>query len=124
MSWNYSFSQDSISSCHYEIDTITQTKIYFIADTEPSFSGGNEELRNFIIKNLTYPSCGDFVGKVYISFIVNEDGDISNPLVKKGIHKEVDQKVIDLIMKMPKWIPAKCHNKNVAHVMMLPIGFE
>ncbi len=124
MTWNNSFSQESISSCHYELDTTTQTKVYFIADSEPSFPGGMEELKKFITYNLEYPSCGDFEGKVYAEFIVNENGEIRNVQIKKGLAKEIDQAVIDLINKMPQWIPAKCQNENVSHRMILPFGFN
>ena len=124
ITWNYSFSQDSISPCQFILDTTTQTKVYFIADSEPSFPGGKEELINFIIKNLEYPSCGEYVGKVYAEFIVNENGEISNIQIKRGILNEIDKAVIDLIEKMPLWIPAKCHNENVSHRMIIPFAFN
>ena len=57
-------------------------------------------MMRFIGKNVEYPSCGDFTGRVYISFIVNADGSISNILVKKGVSKEVDQAAINVILKM------------------------
>jgi protein TonB len=124
ISWNYSYSQDSTSPCHYEIDSINLIKIYLYADTEPTFPGGPEGMMNFIIKHIVYPSYGEFVGTIYISFIVNGDGSLSNIFVKKGISQEIDQASLDLIKKMPNWIPAKCQNENVAHLMILPISFN
>jgi len=121
---NYSYSQDSTFYCNYEIDTVTLTKIYSLVDTEATYPGGIEEMMRFIGKNVEYPSCGDFTGRVYISFIVNADGSISNILVKKGVSKEVDQAAINVILKMPNWIPAKCQNENVTSRMMLPIFFN
>jgi hypothetical protein len=124
LTWNYSFSQDSISPCNYEIDSITEIKIYFSADSEPSFPGGKEELLKFIIHNLEYPSFVDVQGKIYVAFIVNENGEINNIHIKRGLGKEMDQLAIDLIKKMPNWIPAKCQNENVSHSMILPIRFD
>ena len=124
ISWNYSYSQDSTSSCHYEIDPTTLIKIYLYADTEPTFPGGPEGMMNFITKHIVYPSCVEFNGTIYISFIVNDDGSISNIFVKKGLSQEIDRASLDLIKKMPNWIPAKCQNENVAHFMIIPISFN
>jgi hypothetical protein len=124
LTWSYSFSQDSISPCNYEIDSLTKTKIYFSADSEPSFPGGKEELLKFIIHNLEYPSHVDIQGKIYVAFIVNANGEINNIHIKRGLGKEIDQLAIDLIKKMPNWIPAKCQNENVSHSMILPIRFD
>jgi hypothetical protein len=124
LTWSYSFSQDSISPCNYEIDSLTKTKIYFSADSEPSFPGGEEELLKFIIHNLEYPSDVDIQGKIYVAFIVNANGEINNIHIKRGLGKEIDQLAINLIKKMPNWIPAKCQNDNVSHSMILPIRFD
>jgi protein TonB len=125
ISWNYSYSQASTNPCYYEIDPTTLIKIYLRADTEPTFPGGPEEIINFITKHIVYPSYGEFIGTIYISFIVNDDGSLSNIFVKKkGLSQEIDRASLDLIKKIPNWIPAKCQNENVAHLMIIPISFN
>jgi protein TonB len=92
---------------------------------QATYPGGIDSLKKFIKKNLKYPK--DYVdveGKVYVKFIVNEDGSLSDFEIAKGLRKEYDKNAIDALKKMPKWIPAKQNGKIVRSYFVVPIAFN
>lgn len=102
-----SFSQDDIDSLTFEKDSVIS-----FYHPEPQYPGGIDSLKNFIAKNLEANAFSHIHSeepkKVYIEFIVEKDGSLSNFAIRKssGII-EFDQKALDIIKKMPYWIPAE-----------------
>ena len=85
-------------------------------------------MKRFIADNIVYPeiercSLGQFTGRIYLKFIVCENGSIYNIECERTSGDiELDQNAIDLIEKMPNWIPAKDQNdKPVNSFVRLPI---
>jgi TonB family protein len=97
-------------------------------ETQPEFPGGEIALNQFINSNLTYPPSEIENGKegiVYASFLVREDGTITDIKIIKSLNKETfDKQVISLIEKMPKWKPGKKLKVAVKSTMLLPFKFE
>lgn len=94
-------------------------------EQSPAFPGGLDSLKSFISKNLKYPyKRQDVEGKVFVQFVVNEDGSISDVNVIKGLCEPCDKNAIEVISKMPKWIPGKVQDKIVKTKMVIPIKFE
>lgn len=90
----------------------------------PSYKG---ELNDFLQKNLKYPAFArenNIQGKVIVEFIVNEDGSVSNAVVKKGIGGGCDEEAIRVVNSMPHWKPGKQNDKDVKVYLMLPIFFQ
>lgn len=113
------------SSCAFaQCDTTNAT---YYPEIDAQFPGGAAEMMKFIQKNFEYPdiercSLGQFTGKIYIKFIVCEDGSIINTICERGSgDPETDQKAIDFINKMPNWIPATTNDAPVASFVRLPI---
>lgn len=103
---------------------ILQEVIIDWVDEESSFPGGTVEMIKFIQKNLEYPDTQlDIVGKVYLDFIIEKDGTISNIIVRKGLAPEFDRKAIEVVHKMPNWIPAKFKGQVVRSRLRLPVAF-
>lgn len=75
-------------------------------EQSPAFPGGLDSLRNFISKNLKHPR-KDIEGKVFIQFAVNKDSSLSDIEVIKGLCKSCDKNAMEVISKMPNWIPGK-----------------
>jgi periplasmic protein TonB len=60
-------------------------------------------MNNFITKNLKYPTQEPTIlGKVYVIFVVERDGSLSNIKVLKGLDKGYNEEAIAVIKKMPK----------------------
>lgn len=87
----------------------------------PTFSGGEKSLREFINSTLKSPEqCIE--GRVYIQFIVDENGTISDAKVVKGLCELCDKNALELFSKMPNWIPAKVNPASVK--MVLPVIYR
>lgn len=94
-----------------EDDNITE-----FPEIEPVFQGDSLELTEWIKKNLIYPKEAveeGIEGKIPVSFIINENGTISYPVILRRLNPECDREAIRLVKSMPKWIPGKTNNKAV-----------
>lgn len=105
------------------------TEPYHIVEIMPEFVGGYDSLANFIKQNLKYPEWEKeqkIQGRLYVSFIVDRNGEIKEPNVVKTVvgAKNFDKEVIRMIKLMPNWIPGKHEGKNVAVRFVLPIQFK
>ena len=97
------------------------------ATEQPSFPGGQEAMIKFMIDNIKYPQVAKekgIQGKVFISFLVKEDGSLTDVVVEKSVNKLLDDEAVRVIKSMPNWIPGKDGNKTIAAKMTLPIDFR
>lgn len=79
-----------------------------LTNSEASFTGGNQNLPTFIKKNLQYPSLArdyGIEGLVQVRFLVDVDGSIKNAKIVRRLGFDCDQAVLDLLNKMPRWLP-------------------
>jgi periplasmic protein TonB len=82
---------------------------FMLVEVPPTFKGGGvEEFRDWVQKRTVYPveaQDNGIQGKVYLSFIVERDGSVSNVKVMKGVDKLLDDEAIKAIESSPKWTP-------------------
>ena len=98
-----------------------------VVEIQPSFAGGNDEMYKFLSKNLKYPSAAQRAGvqgKVFLSFVVEKDGSLSNVQDIKGIGFGCDEEAIRVIKMMPKWNPGRQQGNAVRVRFTLPIFFK
>jgi len=112
--------------CKSQFDTLTNQTVYLMVDQFPEFPGGIDSLKIFIVDNLQWPNDGqdDFQGTVYISVIVDTNGNLSNKIILRGIYDLADNEAMRIINKMPKWRPGKCDGKVVPVKYCIPIRFK
>lgn len=99
---------------------------YFIVEEMPEYPGGQLALRKFIAQNIRYPVLAQengIQGKVFVSFIIQEDGSVSNIHIAKSVHPILDLEAIRLIKLLPKWKSGKQKGKPVRVSYTVPIGF-
>lgn len=97
-----------------------------IAEDEPEFPGGVEAMYKFIQENIEYPQLAlenNISGKVYVTFVVEEDGSITNPKVLRDIGGGCGQEALRVVKMMPKWKPGKQQGKVVRVQFNLPVKF-
>ncbi len=112
-----------------EAPAAPQNGIYDYVDEPASFPGGIDALRKFLAQNMIYPMKAleaEIQGKVYLRFVVDKEGTISNVKVVRGIPKspECDAEAVRVVEKMPKWIPGKVNGKEVDSYYNLPLTFK
>lgn len=102
-------------------------KIYAAVEQMPEFPGGVEALRRFIAKGIRYPKIAAedrAQGQVFVSFVVNREGNIWNVKVDKSVHPALDQEAIRVIYSLPQWKPGIHHEKPVNVAYKIPISFS
>ncbi|SOD18374.1 energy transducer TonB [Pedobacter xixiisoli] len=96
-------------------------------DIQAEFPGGISKARQFIANNLKYPreaQENEIEGTVRVKFMVELDGSISNIEIVNKLGYGLDQEVIRVIKRMPKWAPAKNDGKPVRSYFTMPISFR
>lgn len=104
-----------------------QDSIYSFVEQKPEFPGGLNALSDFLNLNLTYPdqAVNDSIqGKIYIEFIVEKDGSLSNVKILRGIGGGCDEEAVRIIQLMPQWKPGKSNGKTVRVKNTLPMNFS
>ena len=99
--------------------------VYTNVEEPAHFPGGDKALGDFLVKNIKFPNTEAYVrGKVYISFIVEKDGSLTNIKLFRGLFHPIDEEAIRVVKLMPKWIPGKHNGEIVRQQYTLPIVFE
>jgi len=121
----------SINNYAQNIDTTDTIKkdnepIFTTVEEPAKYPGGDEALKKFIHENIKYPReaiKNKISGTVYVQFVVEKDGSISDVKVVRGIGGGCDEEAVRVISKMPNWIPAKQKGIPVRSFYIIPIIF-
>lgn len=95
-------------------------------DVDAAFPGGAAAMQRWISENVQYPQTSiemNEQGKVYMSFVVEPDGSISNIAVERGVSADLDREAKRLMRQMPPWIAGEAKGKKVRARCRLPINF-
>jgi protein TonB len=115
----------ALTSYGQDKDSVHSIVCIFVSEPLPNYPGGYAEMNEFIKRNLKYPKDSRTVqGKVYIEFVVNENGSLSDFRVARGLVDSFDNSALETVKKMPNWIPAKKNNKPIRTKMVIPIAFD
>lgn len=101
-------------------------EVFTIVEQSATYKGGMEALGSFISENLVYPEDArtkGIQGKVFVQFIVNADGSISDPSIKRGIDTQLDNAALAVVKAMPNWNPGKQKGIAVRQQFVLPVNF-
>ncbi|MFM7852616.1 MAG: TonB family protein [Flammeovirgaceae bacterium] len=113
---------------HFDLPITSFHEEKFIVVEEPATPvGGMASFYKYVGKNLRYPKLARRMGvegKVFVQFIIEKDGSISNPIVFKGIGAGCDEEALRLIRESPKWNPGTQRGKPVRQRYTLPIIFK
>ncbi len=100
---------------------------YFFVEIMPSFRGGDlNNFRNWINKRTNYPQeavDAKITGTVYLTFIVEKDGSVSNVTVLQGVHPLLDEAAVQAISESPKWSPGLQRGQPVRVRFQIPLTF-
>jgi periplasmic protein TonB len=106
---------------------ITEAVSSAAVDVLPEFPGGQEAMMKFLKKNLRYTDearSNGITGRIHVSFIVNEEGVIESVGIMSGLGFGMDEEVVRVIGKMPKWSPGKFHGRDVKTAFVMPVFFS
>ncbi|NJN26050.1 MAG: energy transducer TonB [Cyclobacteriaceae bacterium] len=102
-------------------------QIFTIVEDQPTPEGGMAAFYQFVQKNLKYPAQArrmGIEGKVFVQFVVDKDGSLTEVQAVKGIGAGCDEEAVRVIEEAPKWKPGKQRGRSVKVRMILPITFK
>jgi protein TonB len=106
------------------VDTV---KIYQVVALEPSFPGGPRKWLEYIKANLKYPEAAKAdkaEGRVFVTFVVERDGSVTNPKILRGIGNGCDEEAQRLLKNSPKWNPGMQNGHTVRVQYIVPVEFK
>lgn len=119
--------EDKISLDDEIVEPVEDDSIHTKAEIMPEFPGGNSNLVRFLYKNTEYPSVAHkqkIQGRVWYSFVVNEDGHVSDFRLEQGVYYALDEEAERVLKTMPDWTPGTIDGEAVKVKIYLPIVFS
>jgi protein TonB len=92
----------------------------------PQFPGGVPALYRYLKNHVQYPVSAKemgYQGTVYLSFVVEKDGSISNVVILRSVGGGCDEEAIRVVKSMPDWSPGTQMGRPVRVIYNLPIKF-
>nr|WP_294857865.1 energy transducer TonB [uncultured Fluviicola sp.] len=122
------FQEEQFATCTTSVKAELNSKYEnTLLDTVAEFPGGRAALSQYLGENLRYPEyCIDnnIQGKVYVSFIVEENGHITCIKIEKSAHYFLDKEAFRCVKNFPKFEPAKLNGKPIATIYKFPVNFR
>ncbi len=103
-----------------------EAQVFFIVEDMPEFPGGELALRKYIANAIKYPVIAQengIQGKVYVTFVVDKDGGISDARIARGVDPSLDKEALRVVNTLPKWKAGKQRGKPVRVSYTVPINF-
>lgn len=100
-----------------------EAQIFQVVETMPTFKGN---MKKWLKDNVNYPILAQengIQGRVFVSFVVEVDGSITDVKVSRSVDSSLDKEAIRVVKSMPKWNPGKQRNKPVRVAFTVPINF-
>ena len=120
--------EEDMSVVNVTVDDVDNDETVFnVVEVDPEFPGGMEALYKYLSENIRYPEQAKnekIQGRVFISFVVEKDGSITDAKVIRGIGGGCDEEGLRVVNAMPKWTPGKQLGKAVRVQFNLPINFK
>jgi periplasmic protein TonB len=98
-----------------------------ISDIKPSYIGGDAAMMTYLSKNIKYPQIArenGIKGTVFVKFVVEKNGAVSEVAIAKGVDASLDAEAKRVVSSMPKWTPGKQAGQPVAVQYTLPVKFQ
>jgi len=108
-------------------DEAKEDDILVTAEIMPEFPGGFQALYKYLSSELNYPRLAKDLGiqgSVFIGFVIEKDGSVSNVHILRGIGGGCDEEAVRVVSKMPRWNPGQMGTRAVRVSFSLPVRFK
>ncbi len=121
-------------------EEVTDNQVFMIVEEMPRFAGCenikdedkatecfNREIGKFLGKNIQYPQRAkeaNVEGIVYVQFTVDQNGNVKDVKIIRGIGFGCDEEAVRVVNKLPKFSPGKQRGRPVQVQYTLPINFK
>jgi periplasmic protein TonB len=110
-----------------EVEEEVSDEIFVIVEEQPLPIGGMKAFYDHINSNIKYPSIARRMGvqgRVFVQFVIEKDGSITQVAVIRGISDSCNEEAIRVVANAPDWKPGKQRGRSVRVRMVLPISFK
>ena len=110
-----------------EDEEVVEAEVFTIVEEMPEYPGGLNKLTDYLSKNIKYPQMAresGIQGRVFVNFVVEPDGSVSNVNVMRSLGGGCDEEAVRVVKNMPKWKPGRQRGKAVRVSYILPIVFK
>jgi len=107
-------------------EEISEEVIFTVVEEWPSFPGGEEARLRFLSENIRYPQMAreaGIQGTVFLTFVVERDGSVTDVRIVRGIGGGCDEEAIRVVRNMPRWTPGRQRGQPVRVQFNMPIRF-
>ncbi len=108
-------------------ENTSNKEVFTIVEEQPEPIGGMAEFYKYIGDNLTYPTKAKSLGiegKVFVQFVVDENGKLTDVQAVKGIGGGCDQEAVRVVKESAVWKAGLQRGEKVPVRMILPITFK
>jgi protein TonB len=107
-----------------EVKNTSDNLLYDIKglDVKPDFPGGRDEFYKFIAKNYRTPDVKKLNGKIYITFVIEKDGSLTDIKILRDLGYGTGKEAIRVLELSPKWLPGEQNGQKVRCTYSLPIS--
>jgi periplasmic protein TonB len=106
---------------------IEDNKVYTHVEEPATFRGGNlEDFHNWVKENIVYPTTtieAGIGGKVFLNFLVNTQGEVSDINITRGVHPLINEETVRVLMNSPRWHPARQNGKAVKQRFYMQVSY-
>jgi protein TonB len=109
-----------------EEEAAEEMQIFMVVESMPEFPGGEAALYKYLGENIKYPQMAKesgIQGRVFVTFVVERDGRVTDVRVLRGIGGGCDEEAVRVVESMPNWTPGKQRGKSVRVQYNLPVKF-
>jgi protein TonB len=109
-----------------EEESAEEMQIFMVVESMPEYPGGEAALYKYLAENIKYPQMAKesgIQGRVFVTFVVERNGKVTDVRVLRGIGGGCDEEAIRVVGDMPSWTPGKQRGKSVRVQYNLPVKF-
>ena len=121
-------SQATIAIDADRADPKNDPEVYVVVEEMPTFQGGDiNTFRGWIAKNVKYPPEAaekGIQGQVFVLFVVEADGNVSSPILLRGVDPILDNEALRVIRSSPEWGPGRHDGKAVPVKISVTVNFK
>ncbi|MFW5915982.1 MAG: energy transducer TonB [Bacteroidota bacterium] len=123
---NTEVSVDAFAEEEEEEEEEQQT--FVVVENMPEFEGGGiNAFREYVQKNIEYPTTASengIEGSVFVRFVVDTDGSVTDVEVMRGVDPSLDEEAMRVIRDAPEWVPGEQRGEKVRVQFTIPIVFK
>lgn len=106
---------------------VEETKIFTVVEQMPMYPGGDAALMGYLRDNIKYPTVAaenGVQGRVFVGFVVERDGSITDVNILRGVDPSLDREAMRVVKSMPRWNPGKQNGSAVRVKYQVPVSFR